>query len=314
MSIYSDAADRAGRSPDGTSDRELFGVSFSDNLIESWDQTFDFEGRTLERTITSGRSIMMPTIGRKSDAVDHVPGEEVYGGAGKHDEVEITLDKMTVDSVFIPEIDELMANYSLARPFAKQLGASLASVSNTRIGNSLILASRLAVASTPDGPLPSYYFNANIATDASKIEDGFFAGVQFIRENDVGGGEMIGYLPWAQQMLLSKYSGIDSEATSGSGDRANASTGLVAGIRPKGTNSVPRTNVTSGPTKYQGNFMTTYGVIANPMAVGRLMRRSKKIIIKTVEERLGTLIIASQLEGYGPLRGECSFELASATR
>lgn len=315
MSVFTDSASRAGIStmPSvGTDDRELFARNFTDDVLEAYEQTYDFLGYVMEKSITSGKSDVFPVIGRKRDAADHVVGEEVYGGTVPHDEVEVSLDNFTVDSVFIPDIDQLMAKYDLSGPYSRQLGESLANVSNTRVGNSLVLASRVTVAPYPGGPVPSFYTDAAIATDASKLETGIFKALEYIRVNDIGGGNPVAWLPHPQHLLFVRYTGIDAEATTGTGNRGAGTMGPVAGLSVRGTNSVPRTNYTIGLSKYQGDFSGTYGIVANRMAVAKLTRRGKKVVIKDREERLGTQIIASQLEGYGPLRPECSFELSSS--
>jgi len=314
MSAYTDAASRAGKKIAGSDDRELFARNFSDDVLEAWEQTYDFEGMVTVRNIASGKSDVFPIIGRKRDAQDHNPGELILGGTVEHNEIEITLDKMTVDSVFIPEIDELMAHYELSAPYSRQLGESLAGVSNARIGQMMVLASRETNAPYVGGPLPSYYYDAAIANNAAKLEEAAYKAVEWIRTYDIGGGKPKYWLRHPQHLLLVRYTGIDAEVTTGSGNRANATVGPVAGMSVEGTNSVPTTNVTTGPTKYQGDFSTTYGMIANPMAVGKLQRRAKKVVIKEQDDRLGTIIIASQLEGYGKLRPECAFEVRSDVR
>jgi hypothetical protein len=91
--------------------------------------------------------------------------------------------------------------------------------------------------------------------------------------------------------------------------------GKIAGIDVVGVNSIPRTNFTSDTSaKYNGNFTTTVGFLANKMAVGTLKRRGQKLVVKEKEENIGWIMIASQLEGHGTLRPECSYELATATR
>lgn len=314
MSVQTDSASRAGQDSLAGDDRALFMRNFASEALEAWEQTFDFLGQVTEKPISAGKSDVFPVVGRKRDAIDHIPGEEVFGGKIPHDEVEVTLDNMTVDSVFIPEIDELMANYDLGGPYSRQIGESLANVSNTRIGASLVLASRVTTAPYLGGPVPSYYYDAAIATDASKIETGIYEALRYIRENDTGGGQPVAWLPHQQHLLFVRYTGVDNEITSGAGDRSAGTLGPVGGLSVRGTNSVPRTNVTTGLTKYRGNFTTTYGVVANRNAVARLKRRGMKLVMKDKDERLGTLIIGSQLEGYGSLRPECSFELASAVR
>lgn len=288
--------------------------NFTDFVLEAWEETFDFNGQTYVRNITAGKSDVFPIIGRKRNATEHTPGERILGGTVQHGEREISLDGILVDSAFIAEIDELIAHYNLSRPYARQIGESLASESNQRIGRSMILASRQTGAQFDGGVAPSYYYDAAAATNAAKLEEAAYAGVEFIRENDIGGGKPLYWLPHQQHLLLARYTGIDSTDTSGSGNRASGTVGLIAGLQVKGTNSIPKTNVTTGRTKYQGNFTTTVGVIANQMAVGTLRRRGIRMTLDTQSDRLGTLLIGSKLEGHDWLRPECSFEVASASR
>ena len=317
MSAYSDAASKPGRKgTSGLDDRELFMREFGEMVLEAYEQTFDFKnGKTYVKQIDSGKADVFPIIGRKRDAADHVPGEIILGGGIEHNEVEISVDNMTVDAAFIAEIDTLLINYELSRPYARQLGESLASVSNGRIARVMVKASRKTTAPYEGGPVPSYYYHADMKTDPSKLEDAAFAGVEYIKTYDIGGGQPTFFLPWKQQLLLARYTGIDTVDTSGSGNRAAGTVGQIAGLTIEGTNSIPNTNYTSDTfAKYNGDFTPTVGVISNQMAVGTLKRRGMKVVMKTQDDRLGTLLIASQLEGHGELRNECSFEVANAVR
>jgi len=144
------------------------------------------------------------------------------------------------------------------------------------------------------------------------MEDAAFAAVEWIKRYDIGGGPLTYRLGWAQYLALSKYSTIDKAQWSGSGDRSRGQVGLVAGIQPYATNHIPKTNITSGLAKYQGDFTDVIGHIGNKMAVGTLARRGMKVVMKEQEDRLGTLLIASKFNGHGILRPECSFEIATS--
>jgi hypothetical protein len=80
----------------------------------------------------------------------------------------------------------------------------------------------------------------------------------------------------------------------------------------EGTNHLPRTNVTTGLAKYQGNYTGVVGHISNQMAVGTLSRRGMKVVMLDQPDRLGTLLLASKFNGHGILRGECSFEVSAS--
>lgn len=314
MTVYTDAASRPGQKLRAGDDRALFARMAARDVITAYDETYAFANEVTDHTIETGRSKVIPIIGRTNNAQDHIPGEIILGGTEEHNEVELVLDNMTYDSKFIPEIDELMAQYSLSAPYTKNLGNNLASTSNDRAIRTMILASRETVAPYTGAPLPSFAFHANMATDASKLEDAAFAGVENNAKYNIGGGDPTFWLPWKQYLLLSRYTGIDSKITSGSGNRAQGTTGAVAGIMPKGANFIPNTNITTGLAKYRGDFTPTVGIITNSLAVARLKRRAMRFTIKDQPDRLGTLMIASQLEGYNKYRCECAFEVRNVTR
>jgi hypothetical protein len=321
MSDFTDARSRPGqRLNTGTDDRALFLTEFGDLVLQAWEETNNYEGLTYTRNINAGKSDTFPIIGRKRDAIEHEPGEIILGGKVEHNDVEITLDKMVVDAVFVAEVDQLMNHYDVMAPYSRQLGESLSTVYDKRAAIMHILASRTIVrpygqgilAAAGGGPLPSGYFDAAIFTDPAKMEEAAFAAVGWIKRWDVGGGAMVYKMPWAQQLLLARYSGLDSKQWTGSANRAQGTVGQLAGLTVEPTNHIPRTVISSGLAKYQGDFTATMGHISNPMAVGTLALRGMKVVMKDQPERLGTLLIASKMNGMGILRGECSFEVGTS--
>lgn len=317
MSVYTDARSKPGRNGSGGSDeRELFMENFGQDLLEAWTETNTFENHCSIRRIDKGKADVFPIIGRKRNAGEHVPGEIILGGSLDHSEVTVTLDNILFDSAFIADIDEMIAHYPLAAPYARQLGESLSTTYDKRIAIKHVKASRLlnGPGAQIGHPVPSYAYHANMATDPAQIEAAFFAAVEFIKTNDISGQDIRGFLPWAQYLLLSRYAELDSKETNGNSNRGNATAGPIAGINVTATNHIPKTNINTGLTKYQGNFTTTVGFISTPMAVATLIRQDLKAIMKPQEDRLGTLLIATKFTGHDELRPETSFELATAVR
>lgn len=316
MSVYTDARSKPGKTPAGSDERELFMENFGADLLEAWEETNSFEGHTYTKSITKGKADVFPIIGRKRDAIEHVPGELILGGDIDHNEVTVTLDNILVDSAFIAEIDELIAHYELGTPYAKQLAESLSTTYDKRLATLHVKASRLVngPGSTVGHPNPSYAYHANMATDPAQLEAAHFAAVEFIRSNDISGQGIRSFLRWQQYLLLARYAELDMKETTGNSNRGNATAGPVAGINITASNHIPSTNQTTGLAKYQGDFRTTVGFISTPMAVATLKRRDLRVVMKPQEDRLGTLLIASKLTGHDILRPETSFELATAVR
>jgi hypothetical protein len=321
LSIYTDARSQPGQVVGGSDDdRELFMVEFGQLVLLAWEESNQYSNLCYTRSITQGKADTFPIIGRKRDATEHTPGELITGGTIEHNEVEITVDRMVIDSAFIAEIDELLIHYELAGPYAKQLGESLGSLNDKRCAIMHILASRVTTAPYVGGPVPSYAFHANMRTDPAQLEAAHFAAAQYLREREIGEAELSSRLPHAQALLLARYSGVQG-GTLAAGvptfDNQGRRTGTppqIAGISITPSNHLPTTNIASGLSKYQGDFTTVVGHISTPMAVGRLKRRGLRVTMDEQSNRLGTLLIASELYGYGKLRNECSFELNTVIR
>lgn len=317
MSEYTDSASRSGQRNFTGDDRALFLTGFGGLVITAYDEAMDYQSLRWVKHITSGKSDLFPIIGRKRDAAEHEAGELILGGKIEHDDIEITLDKMIFDAVFIPEIDELLNHIEVRGPYAKQIGQSLGSLTAKRIAIMHILASR-DTDLRPGQPVPSYAFDANMKTSASAIETAAFAGKQYMMENDMSGEKPEIRLPAQQYLLCARNLGLQSTDVSrpeaGSGNRVSATLGQIAGLDPVATNHIPKTNIATGLAKYQGDFSTTVGHISSRMAVGTLDRKPITITMKEQAERLGTIIIGSKLDGHGKLRSECAFELATASR
>lgn len=326
MSQFTDSASRPGQINSTGDDRALFLTEFGGLVITAYLRLIQqYAQLRFIKNITQGKSDTFPIIGRKDDATEHEAGELILGGKIDHNQVEITVDKMIIESVFIPEIDELLNHISVREPYAEQIGQSLGTLDAKRIAITHILASRkYYVGNTPTNvpngqPAPGYSFNAAMKTSAAVLENALFEAKQYMLENDISGYEPEVRLPHQQVLLLARTIGLDPATSvarpeAGSGNRVKGTIGEMVGMGVTGTNFIPKTNITVGNTKYQGNFSTTVGHVSSKMAVGTLERKGVTLVWKDVPERLGTQIIGSRLNGHGVLRPECSYELATATR
>lgn len=322
MSEYSDAASRFGQRAAAGDDRALFLTEFGGLVITAYDEIMDYNDLRWVKHIDQGKSDTFPIIGRKRDASEHTPGELILGGTIESNDIEITLDKMVYDSVFIAEIDKLISHFDVMGPYTQQLGQSLGSLQAKRVATMHILASRkYYVGNTPTGvpqgqPSPFYVSDAAMRTSATVLETSAFAARQYLLEQEISGNEPRLMLPHQQYLLLARNFGVDVfKPEAGGGDRRSAQVNSpIAGFEIKGTNHIPKTNVTTGLAKYQGDFSTTVGHISSKVAVGSLERKAMRIVIKDQEERLGTIAIASQFNGHGVLRPEASVELATTVR
>jgi hypothetical protein len=311
MNDFTSSVSRLGRKANGTDDRELNLIEFGQMTLEAFDQTQDFKNFVFEHMIKGAKAHAFPVIGRKRDASDHIPGDQIKGGTVNHEEVAITVDNMLIDSVFVADIDEILLHYSVRSAYSKQLGQSLGNVKSKRVAQTIVNASRLPALLPGEHATPVRFGSATMKTSAAKMEEAHFRAMQFIKENDIGGGDMASWWPWAQYYLMARYIGIDDTDTSGSGNRSEATVGRVGGFMPKGSNYIPSTNITTGIAKYQGDFTATAGFAANALAAGMLTAKQFTLDVVNAKDRLGTLFIASELYGVGALRRETSIEFTT---
>lgn len=321
MSQYTDSRSRPGQAPGSTDDRSLWLTEFGGLTLTAYMEAMDYGDLHFTQSIAGAKAHSFPIIGRKRDGQEHDPGELILGGTIQHDEIVISVDKVLVDSVFVADIDEILSHYEFRSAYSTQLGQSLGSINAKRIAITHILASRkywsgASVSGVPDGqPAPTYYQEADMKTNPQSLEDAAYYAKQYFLENDMSGQSPIFMLPHAQVLLAARSWGVtDPRGVAGSGNVVTGEVGASAGINLKGTNHIPSTNITTGNTKYQGDFSATVGHISTRMAVGTLEGRGLRITVSEKEDRLGTLMIASMLNGHGPLRPECSLEVANAAR
>jgi len=321
MSEHTDARSRPGARLDtGTNDRELFLTEAGGVVLTAWEEANDYQSLTWEKTITQGKSDTFPIIGRKRDGEEHAPGEVILGGTMEHNDVEVTVDNAVFDAIFTAEIDRLMLHYDTMAPYMTQLGQSLSTLYDARVARMHIQASRVTTRtygvgklySAGGAPLPNGYFHADVLTDPAKMEEAGFAAAGWMRRFEIAGGSYSYRTGHAQYLALSKYSPLDEKQWTGSSKRAEATVGKLAGLQVMATNHIPRTNVTTGLAKYQGDYSDVMGHVSSKMAVATLNLRGMKLVMKDQPERLGTLLIVSRINGHGILRSECSFEIATS--
>lgn len=311
---YTTSVSRAGQQNLTGDALALFLREFGELVLEAWEEVNKFERNSYQRSTTVGKSDTFPIIGRKRDAFEHTPGELITGGSIEHNEVEITLDPILVDAAFIAEIDELMNHYELRAPYARQLAESLSTVYDRRIAILSVLAARNATPPYTGGPTGTILDDDDYETDVDAMISALFAAATHVRENDIGGGNLTSFWRPQQYYLMSQSTRLDSGPGSGSGT-ANISEGTIkriAGLGIDWSNHIPSANITTGNTKYRGNFTKTIGFLSNQMAVGTLNRRGMRVNYVDQPDRLGSLLIASRACGHGVLRQECAVEISKA--
>ncbi len=257
------------------------------------------------------KSAAFPAIGRATAAY-HVVGAEILGQAILGGERVISIDDLLISDVFIPVIDEAMAHFEYRREYSKQSGEALARTFDRNVAQVMVLAAR-ATATVTGGNGGTRVIDADADTNADSLVDSIFDAVQALDEKDVPDTDRTLFVRPAQyNNLVSSTSKAVHRDYGGSGSVSKGEITSIAGLPVIKTNNLPSTNVTTGPTAYQGDFSQTVAVVSNRSSVGTV-----KLIDLAVESqydirRQGTLLVAKYALGHGILRPECAVEIAKA--
>lgn len=292
----------------------LFLKLFAGEVFTEFERQNVFKDKHFVRPISSGKSTQFPLIGRAS-AFYHEVGEWMDGSAIPHAEKVISVGKPLKATTFIADIDEAMNHYEVRGPYAAELGQALALAYDENVARVMTLAARQSgqVTGRAGG---SRIVNASIHSDAAVLTAAIFSAAQIYDEKDIPEGDRNAFLLPAQYYLLAQNESLLNKDIGGSGAIKDGTVETVAGITLVKTNRVPRTNVStpSGTVAAAaaGDFTTTRGIIATPMAAGTVQLLDMSMESEYEIRRAGTFMVASYAVGHDWLRPECAIELATA--
>ena len=291
----------------------LFLKKFSGEVLTAFATKNVMEGRHMVRNITSGKSAQFPATW-KAQASTHLPGEEILGGQIKHGEVVITIDDLLVAPVFISNIEEAKNHYDVRGTYSTEMGRALAKTYDQNVIQTGVLAARSSGESgISDAPGGSVLTNDSYATDGVALANGMFAARQALDEKDVPEEDTVALFRPAQFYLIVQNTDAINKDWGGQGSYADGNVVKIADIPVTKTNNLPKTNITSGNTKYQGDFSATAGLIMHKMAAGTVKLLDLAIESEYQVSRQGTLMVGKYAVGHGKLRPECAVEMALDT-
>lgn len=302
---------RLGQINGSTSDNTaLFLKVFSGEVMTAFHKANVFLDRSMVRTISNGKSAQFVATGTTS-ASYHTPGTEITGTAINHAERVITIDDLLVASAFLSNIDEAMNHYDVRSVYSDEVGKILAETMDKNLAQVGVLAAR-ASALVTGGSGGSSLANANYGTDSTALAAGLFLAAQTLDEKFVDAGDRSVFLRPAQYYLLAQNTTLINSWYGGSGAIAEGNILKVAGIEVVKTVAVPNSNVTTGPTAYQGNFSTTVGLVMNKKAIGTVKLMDLATESAYDIRRQGTLLVSKYAVGHGIVRQEAAVELKTA--
>ncbi|MER8421855.1 hypothetical protein [Mesorhizobium sp. M0199] len=281
-------------------------------ILTAFSRTVEYADKHMVRNISQGKSASFPVTGRTSGARYHTPGDQVLGTVAKFNERVITVDDLLLTDYFTANIYEAMNHFDSRSEMTKQLGEELAQAYDRNVARTIILASRgtNVVDNLPGG---GSITNAALLTDSDQMAKAFFDAAVIFDEKYIPAGDRWGALKPAQYYALAQNTKVINRDWDGKGSYSDGKVVKIADIPVFKSINLPNgTNVTTGPTKYQGNFTTTAGVIFHKGAAGTVKLLDVALESEYMVSRQGTLIVAKYAVGHDKLRPECGIELKTA--
>jgi hypothetical protein len=298
-------------------DNALFLKVFSGEVLTAFYAQNVAMARQMIRTISSGKSAQFPATW-KGTAGYHTPGTQLQGTNIKASERIIVIDDLLVADRFIANIDEAKNHYDVRSIYSTDMGEALSRSFDTNSLQVMALAARAAsTVSGGDGGTVVAGLPPSAAVTASEFEEAVFDAVTALDEKNVPENDRYTFCPAALYWRLvegsSKLINRDFNPNGVAGGYSAGKIFQIAGTELVKTNNLPKTNISSGPTAYQGDFRNTVGLVCQKGAMGTVKLIDLAVESAYLIEYQGTLMVGKYALGHGILRPECAVELSSWT-
>lgn len=293
--------------------KALFLQVFGGEVFAAFDETNVALKRSYVRTITQGKSASFPLIW-KGGSETHVVGTEITGSTVGQNERVISIDDKIIAPRFVADIDEAMNHFDVRQPLSRDVGMALAGNMDRNIFRVMLNAAR-ASANITGANGGTVITAAGSRTNASTLIDAVFAAAAALDAKDIpADGRTLYLTPTVYYLLINSGSrAIDVDLNpGGNGSVASGRIYRLAGMEIVKTNNLPQTDVTTGLTKYQGNFTNTTALIATPYAAGTVKLMDVSMQMQYDVRRQGTLILGRYAVGHDILRPDCAVEITNA--
>jgi len=299
--------------------------------VEFWDRT----GRiTAFQTIESGNSHQFILSSDDPTPEFVTPGEEMLGMDYEFDEGTITIDDILAVHFRVPLDQQILSHFDVLTALGKKTGRSLAIEYDQKLAIIGILAAREAAKT-------NFHSGGNVvdaagshttvasaypatSTGADNFRDDVSNLAQLMDEDNVPRQGRILFVPPYIKRVLSNVTNssiFDRDLSAMTNDLNQRILGVLEGFSVVETNNLPSTNITTGKSKYQGNFTATqvasetHGLpaclalcgaeVAEP-AIGVVQARGITTTIKPIEEKLTTFMSAYTFMGADILAPWCA--------
>ena len=301
-------------------------------------------------TISTGTTYKFPRLWQ-GEAERHPAGAEMLGLDIEMGEIEISIDsRPIVHHQVLDDIDLKMSHFEIRSKLATESGRAIARAVDKNVARLLLNTSRTLKPAF--GPFPgggndengTAYIDAALAADgvpssaASRAAAGALikamdnAVVKFEDRNIPDGDRACVVRPNLWHALRVFGVPITTAEMYGAGATAGPfwqqpGLGMQApargnpprdsfleynGVRIYRSPNMGNENVTSGPTRYQGNFLNSIGVVFHKAAMAYLQMMGMETESERSTRHLADFVVSSHLGGGGALRPEACIELKTS--
>lgn len=285
---------------------------FGGEIIVAFQDATAFLDKHFVRTIPHGKSAQFPVFGR-TEARYHTPGTFIPGTPIAQAERVITIDDLLIADTSVASIDDAMAHFDYRAPFAQELGQALARTFDRNVAQVGVLTAR-----SPSTITGMYGGGGTVLTPTAgnpEVDGELLASLVFqagvVMDNKfVPEANRYCFVRPAQYALLAQTPRVTSKDTGGQGSYADGSVVKINGITLVKTVNLPSTNITTGPTKYQGDFTKTVALVMHPTAVGTVKLLDLAVETSWLIQNQAWLMVAKYAMGHGILRPESAVEIS----
>lgn len=314
---------------------------YGGEVLAAFEEFNQFINKVNYKSISSGTTMKFPATW-KIGSEYHEAGTELLGLDVETKEYSISLDDRPLVAHFeVDDIDTAMSHFDIRGELAAETGRELARQMDRKIAALLINAARTTADSgTNSFPIGgNTYYGAKADFDESdwgleqnggQLVEAIGAISQQMDQLDIPTTERCAVvnvpLYYALRKLgLPYYSGgmvnLDKQALWGRNDTGAAGPRIqdgqgyqtpidVLGVPVYCSNHIPNSNITTGPTKYRGDFSKTGGIVFHKSAIAVLQMMGIQSEKFRDVRRQSDFMVSKMLMGGGALRPYAAFEIA----
>ncbi len=289
-------------------------VVYAGMILEAFNKSTTTKGRHIERTIQSGKSAQFPITGRVATNT-HTRGTEITFLQVHSNERVLAIDDILMAPIFLDILDEAKTHFDIRRPYATSQGQVLAETDDLRVLQSIVAAANITTPNFTGGDVGLRITNASMTTDAAVLKGAIYEAAERLDDNSVSSEDRSVWLSPAQFYLLLQDGEFLDRDFGGEGSRATAVMRNAADFTVVKTTNMPSTDETSNtalPAAERLDFQLTTAIAAHSSAAGSVSLIGLQFESEYDMNRQGHMLIAKYAKGYGYLRPESAFELATA--